>query len=399
MSAEISSREPGLLGYVPMRARSRDEEHRTSTPLELLFDLCFVVAVAQLGQRLVHGVAGGHAGHGVILYLVVFFAIWWAWVNFTWFASAYDTDDVLYRVATFVIMTGALVVAAGVPRAFDQDDFTALVVGYIIMRVALCAQWLRAAAGETGPARTAALRFAGGLALVQVAWTVLLLLPHTWWWYGFLPLVAADMAVPAYAERAHQTTWHPRHIAERYGLFTLIVLGESILAATIAVQIGLSTTSNFGAVLPIAFGGLLVVFAAYWIYFAVPAHEYLGRMLPSYIWGYGHYFIFASAAAIGAGLEVAVEQATGVAHISLVVANAAVTIPTALFLFTVWLVHARRSKRTVPQKLILPLGAAATLACTFAGSVAVPLVGLIAAAQVAVGVYLKDTQASQVGEA
>jgi low temperature requirement protein LtrA len=384
------TREPGLLGYVPMRPRSRTEEHRASTPLELLFDLCFVVAVAQLGQRLVHDVAGAHAGHGVLLYLVVFFAVWWAWVNFTWFASAYDCDDVLYRLATFVIMTGALVVAASVPRAFDQGDFTALVVGYIIMRVALCAQWLRAAHGETGPARVAALRFAGGLALVQVAWTVLLILPGSWWWYGFLPLVLADLAVPAFAERAHQTSWHPHHIAERYGLFTIIVLGESILAATFGVQTGIAASSNFGAVLPIAVGGLLIVFAAFWIYFAVPAHEYLDRMLPTFFWAYGHYFVFASAAAIGAGIEVAVEQATGVTHISRSAANASVTVPTALFLFTVWLVHARRAKRTVPQKLILPVGAAVTLACTFAGSVAVPLVGLVAAAQVAVGVFLKD---------
>jgi low temperature requirement protein LtrA len=198
------------------------------------------------------------------------------------------------------------------------------------------------------------------------------------------------MAVPAYAERAHPTAWHPHHIAERYGLFTIIVLGESILAATFGVQTGLAATSAFGKVLPIAFGGLLIVFAAFWIYFAVPAHEYLDRSLPTFVWGYGHYFIYASAAAIGAGIEVAVEHATGVAHISRFAANAAVTIPTALFLLTVWLVHARRSKRTVPQKLILPVGAALTLVCTLAGSVAVPLVGLVAAAQVAVGVYLKD---------
>jgi low temperature requirement protein LtrA len=382
--------EHGLLGYVPMRARSRDEAHRTATPLELLFDLCFVVAVAQLGQRLVHDVAEGHPGHGVGLYLVVFFAVWWAWVNFTWFASAYDSDDVLYRMATFVMMTGALVLAAGVPRAFDQGDFTALVIGYVIMRVALVAQWLRAAHGETGAARTAALRFAGGLAIVQVAWVVLLLLPDSLWWWGFFPLVVADLAVPAFAERAHTTSWHPRHIAERYGLFTIIVLGESILAATMAVQSGLAATSAFREVLPIAFGGLLIVFAAFWIYFAVPAHEYLTGMLPAFVfvWGYGHYLIFASAAAIGAGVEVAVEQATGAAPISTVMASAAVTIPTALFLIAVWLVHARRSKRTLAQQLILPVGAAVTLACTFAGSFAVPLVGLVAAGQVAVGIYL-----------
>src|SRR5690242_4679178 len=83
-----------------MTARDRDEEHRASTPLELFFDLCFVVAVAQAGGRLVHAIADGHAAHGVAGYLMVFFAIWWAWMNFSWFASAYDTDDVPYRITT-----------------------------------------------------------------------------------------------------------------------------------------------------------------------------------------------------------------------------------------------------------------------------------------------------------
>jgi low temperature requirement protein LtrA len=86
----------------PMLSRSSTEEHRASTPLELLFDLCFVVAVAQAAGQLHHALADGHVAHGVTGYAMVFFAIWWAWMNFTWFASAYDTDDVLYRVATLV---------------------------------------------------------------------------------------------------------------------------------------------------------------------------------------------------------------------------------------------------------------------------------------------------------
>src|SRR5882757_3302468 len=107
----------------PMTARSRSEEHRASTPLELFFDLCFVVAVAQAGGRLVHAVTEENVGHGMAGYLMMFFAIWWAWMNFSWFASAYDIDDVPYRVTTLVQIVGVLMLAAGVPRAFDDSDF------------------------------------------------------------------------------------------------------------------------------------------------------------------------------------------------------------------------------------------------------------------------------------
>ncbi|MCU1652308.1 MAG: low temperature requirement [Pseudonocardia sp.] len=75
-----------------MSGRDPDELHRASTPLELLFDLCFVVAVSIAAIQLHHGIGEGHAGATVLRYLLVFFAIWWAWVNFTWFASAYDTE-------------------------------------------------------------------------------------------------------------------------------------------------------------------------------------------------------------------------------------------------------------------------------------------------------------------
>src|SRR5471030_3410623 len=92
----------------PMRARSPLEPHRTSTPLELFFDLVFVVAISQAAGELHHAIAAGRTLEGLAGYLLVFFAIWWAWMNFTWFASAYDCDDVPYRLAVFVQMAGAL---------------------------------------------------------------------------------------------------------------------------------------------------------------------------------------------------------------------------------------------------------------------------------------------------
>ncbi|MEU6283384.1 low temperature requirement protein A [Streptomyces sp. NPDC047028] len=378
-----------------LTARGRDEPHRVSSPLELFFDLCFVVAIAQAGVQLVHAVAEGHAGAGILNYAMVFFSIWWAWVNFTWFASAYDNDDALYRVVTLVQIAGVLVLAAGVSRAFDHHDFLLVWLGYLIMRVAMAAQWLRAARSAAGAERTVALRYAAGVLLCQVGWLGLVLLPEPARPWAFLVMVIVELAVPVFAERAQETPWHPHHIAERYGLFTIIVLGESIAGATVAVKSAVDDHDALGELLPIAAGGLLIVFAAWWIYFVVPIHGHLRSNGQAFLWGYGHYLIFASAAAIGAGLEVAVEQAVGAAHISTLSASAAVTLPTALYLLTVWVLHSRHFKVGIAQQLVLPGTALLVICCTFLGTWAVLAAGLVSAAAVATGTTLTARMASR----
>ncbi|GAQ62155.1 low temperature requirement protein A [Streptomyces scabiei] len=395
---------PAPTGRAPVRrlvARGRGEEHRVASPLELLFDLCFVVAVAQAGVQLVHSVAEAHAAEGIANYAMAFFAIWWAWMNFTWFASAYDNDDVPYRLVTLVQIAGVLVLAAGVTRAFEDHDWLLVVLGYVIMRLAMTAQWLRAARTATGPERTTALRYAGGVALCQIGWLGLLVLPEPARPWLFLVMAIAELCVPVFAEKGFQTSWHPHHIAERYGLFTIIVLGETILAATVAVKSAVDDEDALGELLPIAAGGLLIVFSAWWVYFTVPIHGHLRSSKESFLWGYGHYLIFASAAAIGAGLEVAVEQAVGKAHISTPAASAAVTLPTALYLLSVWALHARHYKVGTTRQAVLPLSALAVVGCTFLGHWAVPAAGLVAAATVAVGVTLttRDHHAEETRQA
>ncbi|MFI1706728.1 low temperature requirement protein A [Streptomyces griseoruber] len=378
-----------------LTARGRGEAHRVASPLELFFDLCFVVAVAQAGVQLVHAVAESHAGEGILNYAMVFFAIWWAWMNFTWFASAYDNDDVLYRVVTLVQIAGVLVLAAGVSRAFEDHDFVVVWLGYVIMRFALSWQWLRVAWSAEGPERTMALRYAGGVLLCQVGWVGLLVLPEGARAWLFLVMAVLEMCVPVYAEKDHPTTWHPHHIAERFGLFTIIVLGETIAAATVAVKSAVDESDALGELLPIAVGGLLIVFAAWWIYFVVPIHGHLRSNQQSFVWGYGHYFVFASAAAIGAGLEVAVEQAVGKAHLSTPAASAAVTLPTALYLLTVWVLHARHFKVGLAQQLVLPGAALLVICCTFLGDWAVLAAGLVAALTVATGTTLTARAAAR----
>ncbi len=150
-----------------MAPRSPSESHRAATPLELFFDLCFVVAVASGAASLHHALAEGHVADAIVSYLFVFFAIWWAWMNFTWFASAYDNDDVPYRLAVLVQISGALLLAAGIPELFSDQQSPVAVLGYVLMRLAMVTQWLRAAAND--PARRAAnLRYALGISVVQV---------------------------------------------------------------------------------------------------------------------------------------------------------------------------------------------------------------------------------------
>lgn len=366
-----------------MTARDPHEPHRISTPLELLYDLCFVVAIAQAGTRLHHGVVENHTAHAVLGYAVVFFAIWWAWMNFTWFASAYDTDDVPYRLLVLVQIAGVLVLAAGVARGLDGLDFRAIVAGYVLMRVGMVAQWLRAAHSDPERRRTAT-RYAGGLAVLQALWLGMLLLPHRLHVPVWLVLAAAELAVPVWAERAAQTSWHPHHIAERYGLMTLIVLGESILAATVAVQAAMESGAPAARLLAVAGGGLLILFSMWWIYFAESAHERLRGRREAFVWGYGHLVIFASAAAVGAGLAVAADHAAGRAPISQAAASASVLVPVSLFLLALWAVHLRHDRKTGWRRYACPAAAAVLpTAALLPGAVViagVALAGLVAIA-------------------
>ncbi|MGF7234026.1 MAG: low temperature requirement protein A [Frankia sp.] len=373
-----------------MRPHRDDGPERAATPLEAFFDLCFVVAVAQAGTQLHHALAEGHAAAALLGYLTVFFAIWWAWVNFTWFASAYDTDDVPYRLATFVQITGVLILAAGVPRAFTGHDFGVVVVGYAVMRTGLISQWLRAAAGDPA-GRTAALRYAGGVALVEVGWVSWLAVPPGGRWLVYGLLVVTELAVPALAERDHPTAWHPGHIAERYGLFTLIVLGESVAAATIAVQTALDDHEATARLYTVTAGGLVAVFAMWWLYFSKPAARLLTSSRVAFAWGYGHYVILSSAAAVGAGLAVNLDRVTHHSEVSRAWAGACVTIPVALFLMSVWALHVRPHPGRATH-LPLYLGAIlATLAATFT-PVPVLVAGLVPAALVAASVILADRE-------
>ncbi len=302
-----------LHGLVRMSGRDPHESHRAATPLELLFDLTFVVAFAVAGEQAADQFTEGHQWAAVGGFVFALMAICWAWINFTWFASAYDTDDWFYRLTTLVQMTGVVVLALGLPALFHSLaagghlDNRVLVAGYVVMRVAMIGQWLRAAAGDPARRRTC-LTYAGGIAVAQVGWLVLVFIdPPLPVSLSVWPLLLVlEMAVPPIAERHEMTPWHSHHIAERYGLLTIIALGEVITGTVTSVSAIVSTQGWSSAAVIVVVAGVGLAFGMWWSYFNLPSAELL-HQVPNraFGWGYGHIAVFGGVAATGAGLHVA----------------------------------------------------------------------------------------------
>jgi low temperature requirement protein LtrA len=269
----------------------------------------------------------------------------------------------------------------------NRQPNLATIGGYVVMRLAVVGQWLRAAASDPDH-RSTARRYALGIALLQLAWVGLLFVPHLFV-PGFLTFAALELAVPVWAERDRPTTWHPHHITERYGLLTLIVLGESILAATMAVQSAFAAGDPISALTPLIVGGLLIVYSMWWVYFDRPVHDLLTSLRKAIVWGYGHYLVFASAAAVGAGLAVSVDYATHHAKVGATTAGAAVAIPVAVYLVCLWYLHDRPEYGWT--RVLGPIAAALVLMTPFTGQ-AVLLTGVIMASLVGLKLIVRREQ-------
>ena len=349
-----------------MRPRDPHEPHRASTALELFFDLAYVVAIAQAGIGLHHAEAEGLFFAGASRYLMVFFAIWWAWMNFTWFATSFDTNDWLYRLTTLIQIGGSLTLAAGVPGMMAEGgaDLTLVVSGYVIMRLAMVSQWVRAAI-QHPESRATTMRYAIGISLVQLYWTAYWLgafgRQDAPFWLGAL----LELGVPVWAERHGNTAWHRHHIAERYGLFTIIVLGESMLASTTAVIHAARSAEHLPSLVLIAVAALVIVASMWWIYFAVPQHNLITDLRTGVFWGYGHFPIFVAAAAIAPGFEVALQFATHEVSLDAVRAAATYTVPAAIYVFMVWVLILRR-QLGAPVNIVMPAAAVLIAASAFA---------------------------------
>ncbi|MHA3020411.1 low temperature requirement protein A [Mycobacterium sp. BMJ-28] len=331
-----------------MSGRDPHERHRVATPLELLFDLTFVVGFGTAASQFAHALTANHVSTGLISFSFATFAICWAWINFTWFASAYDTDDWVYRLTTMVQMVGVVILTLGIPDLFasiehgEHVDNAVLVAGYVVMRVGLVAQWLRAAAGD--PARRrACLTYAISVSVVQIGWIVQIFthtsLTVTLVWCG--ALIALEMTAPVLAERqVGGTPWHAHHIAERYGLMAIIALGEGVVGtvATLSAVVNEQGWTTDAVLVTVA--GVGLTFGMWWVYFTVPTADLLHAHREEAFWfGYLPIFLFGSIVATGAGLHVAAYFLEGHSGLGSVGTVLSVVIPVGMFVCLVFLIY------------------------------------------------------------
>ncbi|KQM83998.1 low temperature requirement protein A [Agromyces sp. Leaf222] len=353
-----------------MVGRDPGETHRTATPLELLYDLTFVVAFSQAGSQAAHLLELGHFMSAAVAFFFAVFAICWAWINYSWLASAYDNDGVFVRIATMVQMLGVLVLALGLPDFFHSIDEghhvdnSVLIAGYVVIRVSTIALWLRIARDDPTARRTA-IRYAVSLGVVQVGWVVLIFVnpPFALALWLMLLFGILEVIVPPLAERGGATPWHPHHIAERYGLLVIITLGEIVLGTILAISAVVEEQRWSIEAAGVALGGTLLVFGLWWSYFTMPSGTLLAVFRNrSYVWGYGHIVVFGSLAATGAGLHVAANVIAGEAHIGAVEALLTIVIPVAVFLTALFVLYALLIGRFDPFHIALFLASAAVLA-------------------------------------
>lgn len=331
-----------------MSGRDPDESHRVATPLELLFDLTFVIGFGISASEFAHQLAEDHVSAGLLGFVFATFAICWAWINFSWFASAYDTDDWVYRLLTMLQMVGVIILALGLPPMYKSIaegghvENRVMVAGYVVMRIALVAQWLRAAKQDP-QRRSACLTYATVVTIAQIGWIAMIpvstSIVATFAWAGLL--VTFEMFGPWLAERRMGgTPWHAHHIAERYSLLTIIALGEGVVGTVASLSAVVSAQGWTVAAVLVAVAGTGLTFGMWWVYFSVPHSRLLhARRDLSFRFGYLHLIVFGAIVATGAGLHAAAYYVEHHSELDAVSTVLTVAIPVAVFIATVYVLY------------------------------------------------------------
>ena len=332
-----------------MSGRDPHEQHRVATPLELLCDLTFVVAFGIAASELATMLADDHVKAGVLAFSFATFAICWAWINFAWFASAYDTDDWVYRLMTMLQMIGVIVLGLGLPPMYasivhnEHIDNKVMVAGYVVMRISLAAQWLRAATADRAR-RSACLTYAVFVTIAQIGWigTIFLHTPVSESFVIVVALIGVELLGPVVAEtRKGGTPWHPHHIAERYSLLTIIALGEGVVGTVASISAVVSAQGWSLDAVFVAVAGIGLTFGMWWTYFIVPQAELLhAHPERSFVWGYFHILPFGGIVATGAGLHAAAYYIEHRSRLGSVETVLAVAVPVAVYIVSVYVLYA-----------------------------------------------------------
>lgn len=294
----------------PILYASRDEP-RHATWLELFFDLVFVLAIAELAHYLHdHLTVTGFLG-----FVFLFLPVWLVWSNYTYYADLFDIDSPLYRIAMLTAMLLSVALAVTIPDALGRGS-TEFAVAYLALRILLVGlyawAWL-----HSSEVRPVVGRHVMGFSAGIVVWSISLLAPESirFWIWGIGLLV--EFATPVFAQLVglRGGPVQVSHLPERFGLFTIVVLGESIVVTGVGVRDSAWTPGSIA----VASLGFTAVGAVWWLYFDRVLHESeverafrsgIGRLLVGFAWVYGHLVLYIALAVTAVGIELTIGEAT-----------------------------------------------------------------------------------------
>jgi low temperature requirement protein LtrA len=228
-------------------------------PLELFFDLVFVLAITQCTALM----ADQPTWEGLAKGLLVLALLWWTWCGYAWLTSVVDPDEGAVRIAIFAAMAALLVIALCVPRAFDDLALT-FAVAYGAVRAAHIALFVIASREDRELRRSVnglAVSTAMGVGLILFATAFDGATQGAIWAVA----LALDYGLP-YFVGTEGWSLVPQHFAERHGLIMIIALGESIVAIGIGAGADITAGVVTAAVL-----GIVLVAMMWWAYFDVVA--------------------------------------------------------------------------------------------------------------------------------
>ena len=285
-----------------LRTLDADGGERHASWLELFFDLVYVLAVS----RVAHILSEHSDLNGFLMFILLFVPVWWSWVGFTFYADRFESEETAYRVLTFAGMLAVTGFSLSLGGAFTPAGDTPFIVCYVLVRLVLIALYVRAFL-YIPLARPLASQFIYGLGGSCLLLPASLLFPPPVRYAMWGAALLLELVTPYLNPKAARTFPIDRaHIPERFGLFTIIVLGEAVIAtANGASRVAWNVSSLAAAAL-----GFAMAACIWWINFDfVEDSGIKSRSLKTrFIYLYGHFFIVAAIVAIGIGVEHAIKE-------------------------------------------------------------------------------------------
>lgn len=286
---------------LPPRLRSRDEgEERHAEWLELLYDLVFVATISILALNL----SSDYSFYKFLLSIPLFFVIWWGWVGHTFYLTRFGTDDLFNRFLTMLQMIAVAAMAVNVEDAYSFSG-SSFAVSYAFLRIILVYEYYRAGK-HLKEAKPLTNHYCKGFGLAALIWFISAFVPIPFRFILWAIALIIDIITPiTAAEEQFKLPPHSTHLPERFGLFTIILIGEAVVSIVFTINsIGFVFLAEITGIF-----GLIIAFCLWWSYFEeakgaeAKVIESENKVSKYQLWLYSHFPLLLGVVSVAIGIK------------------------------------------------------------------------------------------------